>query len=145
MTVRILGLDIGEARIGVAVSDADGAVASPLVVLDARALARDIGPLKGLVEDYEVTALVAGLPLTMAGDEGPQAATVRATAERIARALGMPIAYVDERLSSSAAARAMAGAGVSTRGQRGQLDMVAAAYILQGYLDSQRRLASDDA
>ena len=143
--MRLLGLDIGEARVGVAVSDAAGVVASPLVVLDARALARDVGPLKRLVEDYEVTALVAGLPLTMAGEEGPQAASVRATAERIAGALGMPIAYVDERLSSSAAARAMAGAGIDTRGQRGKLDMVAAAYILQGYLDSQRRFASDDA
>ncbi len=143
--MRLLGLDIGEARVGVAVSDAEGAVASPLVVLDARALARDIGPLKRLVEDYEVTGLVAGLPLTMAGEEGPQAIMVRATAERIAGALGMPIAYVDERLSSSAASRAMTGSGVSTRGQRGKLDMVAAAYILQGYLDSQRRFASDDA
>jgi len=143
--VRLLGLDIGEARVGVAVSDAEGTVASPLVVLDARALARDIGPLKRLAEDYEVVGLVAGLPLTMAGEEGPQAASVRAAAERIAGALGMPIAYVDERLSSSAASRAMAGAGVSTRGQRGKLDMVAAAYILQGYLDSQRRSTSDDA
>jgi len=144
VTVRILGLDIGEARIGVAVSDAAGVVASPLMVLDARALARDITPLRRLVDDYEVTALVAGLPLTMAGEEGPQAEAVRLAADRIAAALGMPIAYLDERLSSRAASRLMTTAGESTRRQRGRLDMVAATYVLQGYLDAQRRLASDD-
>jgi putative Holliday junction resolvase len=142
--MRLVGLDIGEARIGVAVSDAGGVVASPLVVLDARALARDIGPLKRIVEDYEAGGLVVGLPLTLAGEEGPQAVAVREQTERIATALGMEIAYVDERLSSAAAARAMAEAGVSARDRRGQLDMVAAAYILQGYLDTQRRSTPDE-
>lgn len=143
--MRRLGLDVGEARVGVAVSDAGGTVASPLTVLDARALKRDLRALARLVEDYEVEELVVGLPLTLSGDEGPQAVAVRAEADRIGAALGLPIAYVDERLSSSAAARAMTQAGVDTRGQRGRLDMVAAAYILQGYLDARRRATTDDA
>lgn len=142
--MRLLGLDIGEARVGVAVSDPDGTVASPVSVLDGRQLARDIRPLRLLTEDYEVDGLVVGLPVGMNGEEGAQAAAVRSVAERWAAALGLPVTYVDERLSSAEAARSMRAAGVSARKQRGQLDMVAAALILQTHLDSQRGSGLDD-
>jgi putative Holliday junction resolvase len=136
--VRALGLDIGERRIGVAVSDPTGKVATPLTVLDARALARDASPLRRLVADYEPAVLVVGLPLTLAGEEGRQAATVKATVRRLVAPLGIPVAYHDERLSSTAANRAMADAGADERSRRGSVDMVAASLLLQSYLDSNR-------
>ena len=134
--MRALGLDIGERRIGVAVSDPSGTVATPLVVLDARSLARDGTPLRRLVEDYEPALLVVGMPLTMAGQEGPQAAIVKATVRRLLEPLGVPVAYHDERLSSAAANRAMAEAGADERARRGSVDMVAASLLLQSYLDA---------
>ncbi len=137
--MRLLGLDIGEARVGVAVSDPAGTIASPLMVLDARLLARDIRPLKTLVEEYDVAGLVVGLPLSMNGSEGRQSASVRAVGDRLGRELALPVTYADERLSSATASRAMGSGGVNTKRQRGRLDMVAAAIILQAYLDSQRK------
>ncbi|MBN2248102.1 MAG: Holliday junction resolvase RuvX [Coriobacteriia bacterium] len=134
--MRALGLDIGSVRIGVAVSDPSGRVASPIAVLDARALAGDLRPLKRLVEDYETECLVVGLPLTLAGDEGSQAAAVRAEAERLARAVDLPVEYADERLSSEEARRSMAASGMSEKEQRGAVDKIAAAIILQGWLDA---------
>jgi len=135
--MRLLGLDIGEARVGVAVSDPGRTIASPLAVLDARMLARNAAPLKDLAEEYEAGGLVVGLPLGMNGSEGPQAAHVRDVAARYGRELHLPVTFADERLSSKSASRAMSGGGVSTKRQRGRLDMVAAALILQTYLDSQ--------
>jgi putative Holliday junction resolvase len=136
--VRALGLDIGSVRVGVAVSDPDGAVASAVAVLDARELARDTRSLARIVEDYEAEQLVVGLPLTLSGDEGPQAAEVREVAGRLADALGLPVAYQDERNSSAEARRAMRAAGLSEREQRGSLDKVAAAILLQTWLDARR-------
>jgi putative Holliday junction resolvase len=81
---------------------------------------------------------VVGLPLTMSGEEGAQAATVRRYADALCERLGIPVAYHDERLSSSAAARAMGETGVRSREQRGSVDMVAATLVLQGYLDARR-------
>ena len=136
--MRTLGLDIGSVRIGVAVSDPAGRVASPIAVLDAKALASDIRPLLRLVEDYETECLVVGLPYTLSGDEGPQADAVRSEAERLAAAVGLPVEYVDERLSSEEARRSMAASGMSEKEMRGAVDKVAAALILQGWLDAQR-------
>ncbi|MGB4441419.1 MAG: Holliday junction resolvase RuvX [Coriobacteriia bacterium] len=136
--MRALGLDIGSVRVGVAVSDPDGAVASAVAVLDARELARDSRSLARIVEDYEAEQLVVGLPLTLSGDEGPQAAEVRGVAGRLADALGLPVAYQDERNSSAEARRAMRAAGLSEREQRGSLDKVAAAILLQTWLDARR-------
>lgn len=118
-----------------AVSDPTGTVATPLVVLDARALARDAAPLRRLVGDYEPSVLVVGVPLTLAGEEGPQAASVKATVRRLIEPLGIPVAYHDERFSSAEANRAMADAGADTRARRGSVDMVAASLLLQSYLD----------
>ena len=141
--MRALGLDIGAARVGVAVSDRDGTVASPVAVLDARALARDVRALVRIAEDYEAECLVVGMPLTMAGEEGPQAAIVRAEAERLAAALGLPVEYHDERLSSAEARRVMRESGKSEKAQRGALDKVAAAIVLQGWLDARRATQED--
>jgi putative Holliday junction resolvase len=134
--MRRLGFDIGERRIGVAVSDPTGRVATPLTVLDARGLARDPGPLRRLVEDYEPMEIVVGLPLTLSGDEGPQVSVVRATVRRLIEPLGIPVAYYDERLTSAEAERAMSATGTDARARRGAVDMVAASVLLQSYLDA---------
>ena len=134
--MRILGLDIGEKRIGVAVSDPSGRVATPLTVLDAPQALRDGREMARLVSDYEVELLVAGLPLSLDGSEGPQAARVRSAAERLAGFVSLPLEFADERLSSSAARRAMTEAGVSDRQKRGSIDMVAASIFLQSFLDA---------
>ena len=134
----MLGLDIGSVRVGVAVSDPSGRIASPLTVLDARALAGDATPLVRLAEDYESECLVVGLPLTLSGDEGPQAAEVRTAAVRLATAAGLPVEFADERLSSEEARRMMSASGMSEKEQRGSVDKVAAAIILQGWLDARR-------
>src|SRR5574340_63943 len=139
--MRALGLDIGAARVGVAISDPSGCVASPIAVLDARELARDPRQLIRLAEDYEVESLVVGLPLTLAGEEGPQASEVRDVAERLAASLGIPVEYHDERHSSTEARRSMHAAGLSEKDQRGSLDKVAAAIVLQGWLDARRARA----
>ncbi|MDO9556754.1 MAG: Holliday junction resolvase RuvX [Coriobacteriia bacterium] len=134
--MRHLGLDIGDARVGVAVSDPTGRVATPLDVLDARGLLGDVGPLRRLVEEYGPGVMVVGLPLSLSGEEGPQARAVRETVERYAKTLDIPVRYWDERLSSAEARRIMTSSGVSDRKKRGTLDKLAAALILQSYLDA---------
>lgn len=135
--MRVLGLDIGSVRVGVAVSDPSGRIASPLTVFDAKALAGDATPFVRLAEDYESERMVVGLPLTLSGEEGPQAVEVRAAAVRLGAAAGLPVEYADERLSSEEARRMMSASGMSEKEQRGSVDKVAAAIILQGWLDAQ--------
>lgn len=141
--MRALGLDIGEKRIGVAVSDPAGLVATPLKVLDARVLASDAAVLREIVEDYEVGELVVGLPVGLSGEEGRQAAVVRETAQRLAAEMGLPVSFQDERLSSAEARRSMRASGSSDREMRGSVDMVAAAILLQSHLDARRGPAHD--
>lgn len=140
--MRVLGLDIGSVRVGVAVSDPTGAVASPLAVLDARALRSDPAPLVRIAADYGVESLVVGMPLTLSGDEGPQAVETRAAAARFSEAIGVELHYQDERNSSIEAKRTMRAAGLSEKEQRGAVDKVAAAIMLQAWLD--RRIEAGD-
>jgi putative Holliday junction resolvase len=141
--VRFLGLDIGERRIGVAVSDPGGLIASPVAVIDARQTLGDGAPLRRILEDYEIEAVVVGLPLSLDGTEGPQAQRVRDTVSKLARFLPCEVIYVDERLSSTEAHRRMTEAGLDSRGQRHVVDKVAAALLLQTYLD-QRASNADE-
>jgi putative Holliday junction resolvase len=134
--VRLLGLDIGSARVGVAVSDPSGTVATPLTTLDGRTLSADPRPLLRLVEDYEAAGIVVGLPLTLAGEEGPQAKTVRAVADGLAERTGLPVTMWDERLTTTQARRSLDEAGLSEREAKRAVDMVAASLILQSYLDA---------
>ena len=136
--MRVLALDIGEKRIGVAVSDPSGTVASPLVVLDAARVLGDGHDLAKVAEEYEIELVVVGLPLSLTGTEGPQAERVRRAAARLAGFLRVPVEFADERLSSVQASRAMSDVGATQRKQRGSVDMVAAAVFLQSYLDSRR-------
>lgn len=133
--MRVLGLDIGEKRVGVAVSDTTRRVATPAACLDAGALRRDGRALVRIIDDYEVGRVVIGLPLSLDGTEGPQALRVRRFVEALSPFLGVPVEFVDERYTSTEAGRRMREAGVSERAQRGSKDMVAAAILLQAYLD----------
>lgn len=130
--MRVLALDIGERRVGVAISDPAGCIASPLVVLDASARLDE--RLEEIVDEYEVGLVVVGLPLTLAGDEGPQADRVRGVGERIAARVTVPVVYHDERLSSAEANRVMK-ANTTSRTRRGSVDKIAATIFLQSFLD----------
>lgn len=135
--MRYAGLDIGERRIGVAVSDDLGRVATPLTVLEAPGeFARGEG-LSRIVEDYGIESVVVGLPVSMDGSEGPQARRTRTLATRLMAHIGLPYDFFDERLTSSEASMRMSETGVSQRDQRGSKDMVAASILLQAFLDRQ--------
>lgn len=137
-SVIALALDIGEVRVGIAVSDASGSVAMPVKVLPAQEVLSCARTFRLLIEDYEPDVLVCGLPQTLAGEEGPQAARIRAAAERISRVTNLPVAFTDERLSSREAKRILREQGLTERSMRGKVDMVAASLFLQTWLDEQR-------
>lgn len=137
-SVIALALDIGEVRVGIAVSDASGSVAIPVKVLPAQEVLSCARTFRLLIEDYEPDVLVCGLPQTLAGEEGPQAARIRAAAERISRVTNLPVAFTDERLSSREAKRILREQGLTERSMRGKVDMVAASLFLQTWLDEQR-------
>lgn len=141
--MRVIGLDIGEARTGVAVSDPAGRVANPITVLETKRLLADPRPLRDLVTEGDAGMLVVGLPLTMAGEEGPQAKRVRQLGDRLADLLAIPIDYVDERLSTAEAQRVLRAAGRSEKEQRGMIDMIAAALLLQNWLETHPREGDD--
>ncbi len=136
--MRLLGLDIGDVRVGVAVSDPSGTVATPLTTLDGRKLAADPQDVVRLVDEYEAGCVVVGLPVTMAGEEGPQAQSVRRRVNALQERLAVPVTLWDERLTTAQARRSLAEAGLDERRIRESVDMVAASIILQSYLDAHR-------
>jgi putative Holliday junction resolvase len=140
--MRIMALDIGEKRIGIAISDPQERVASPLVVLDAVQVERGEKPFTRLLEDWEPELFLCGLPLTLNGEEGPQAQRVRKVAQAISARFLIPIEFTDERLSSREAKRILREEGLDERSMRGKIDMIAASVFLQAWLDEK---ASDNA
>jgi putative Holliday junction resolvase len=139
MTGRVLGLDVGTRRLGVAVSDPTGTVASPLATVPRRAPAEDARALAALAAEQEATTVVVGLPVTLAGREGPAARSVRAYLAELAPLLPeLALELADERLSTVAAERALVGGGVRRRARREVVDQVAASVFLQTWLDARR-------
>ena len=139
MTGRVLALDVGTRRLGVAVSDPTGTVAGPLATLPRRTPAEDARALAALAAEHGATSLVVGLPVTLAGREGPAAAAVRAYLDELAPLLGgLAVELADERLSTVAAERALLGGGVRRRARREVVDQVAASVFLQTWLDATR-------
>lgn len=130
-----LALDIGEARVGIAVSDATGTLAMPVKVLPAQEVLGNARSFRYIIEDYEPDVLVCGRPETLAGEDGPQAQRVVEAAEKIARATGLTLEFIDERLSSREAKRILREQGLSEREMRGKVDSVAASLFLQTWLD----------
>ncbi len=135
---RILGLDVGDRRIGVAVSDPLLLTAQGLEVVQRRTLADDLQRLGQITVDYQVAAVVVGLPRNMNGTFGPQAEKVQAFAGELARETGLPVHFWDERLSTAAAERALLEADVRRARRKQVIDRQAAVLILQGFLDRAR-------
>jgi putative Holliday junction resolvase len=134
--VRVLALDLGSKRIGVAVSDITGSVASPLTVLTrSRSRRHDHERIAALVRDEEAEMVVIGLPIHLSGAEGPAARAARTEAEALGTMIAVPIETFDERLTTVTAERALAEAGVRGPARRQLVDKVAAAVILQSFLD----------
>lgn len=136
--MRILALDIGETRVGVAVCDPGERVASPVMVLPAAEVLSCAKPFQRVLEDWEPELLLCGLPYTMSGEEGPQAARIRTAAKTISDACGVPHEFADERLSSQEAKRSLREKGLTERAMRGKIDMIAASLFLQAWLDARR-------
>lgn len=133
--MRILALDIGEVRVGVAVSDPGERVASPICVLPTNEVLAGSKSFRMVLEDWEPELLLCGLPYTMAGEEGPQAQRIRDAAAKIGKASGLPVEFTDERLSSREAKRSLREKGLDERAMRGKVDMIAASIFLQAWLD----------
>ena len=135
--MRYLGVDIGKKRTGLAISDPTGLIARPLEVVaggaDAAALGRALRPI---VDREGVEGVVVGLPLRMGGEEGPEAVHARAVGVHLARAFGLPVQLWDVRLSTVEATDRLIEAGLGREERKDQLDKVAAALILQDFLDS---------
>jgi putative Holliday junction resolvase len=136
-----MGLDIGKARIGVALSDETGTIATPLTTLNAR---DDMAFLKGqlakLCEEHGVSVVVIGLPLSMSGgDRGESARMARSFGKALESALDVSVVYLDERFTSTQAERALVDANMSRKRRKTVIDKVAASLILQTYLDGQDR------
>jgi putative Holliday junction resolvase len=132
---RLLALDPGEARIGVAVSDELGLYAHPRPAVSARPMAGAVRAIALLVEREEVGEVIVGLPLTLAGERGFQAEAVRPFIDALRKELTVPVREVDERMSS---AQAAAQAPALARRRDGTLDSASAAVVLQGVLDARR-------
>lgn len=136
---RLLGLDLGEKTIGLALSDPTRTVATALETLRRTAFTKDAEKLKALIAERGVGGLVIGLPVNMNGSEGPRCQSVRAFARNLSGVIEQPIALWDERLSTMAVTRALVEADMSRRRRAQVVDKLAAAYILQGLLDYLRR------
>jgi putative Holliday junction resolvase len=137
---RLLGLDLGEKTIGLAISDPGLAIASPLATIRRTKFTADATALERLAAERRVGGLVFGLPVNMDGSEGPRCQSVRQFAANLLARADRPIAFWDERLSTVAVTRAMLEADLSRRRRGEVVDRLAAAYILQGLLDRLARL-----
>ncbi|MEX0875174.1 MAG: Holliday junction resolvase RuvX [Actinomycetota bacterium] len=134
---RILGVDLGSVRIGLALSDPSGVIAQGLEVVDVTSTP-PVDAVVARVKEHEVDEIVVGIPTRMDGSVGPEAENAEAFARALEKATGLPVTRWDERLSTKEAVRSMRAAGADSRKQRGVIDKIAAALFLQAYLESRR-------
>ena len=140
---RRLGIDVGTVRIGVAVSDPDGILATPVETVRRDRGDGHLSRLTTLVGELDIVEIVAGLPRTLADRAGASADDAVALAAAVAGRVGsVPVRLADERLTTVSAARSLREAGVRARQQRGMIDQAAAVAILQGWLDQRRNAAT---
>jgi len=132
---RNLGLDIGDKRIGVAISDPQGILASPLTIIHRQDEAADFGAIAGIITQHQVGQIIVGLPYSMDGTLGEQAKKVKDFVERLCSHIEVPLEFRDERLSTVSANRLIREARTKKGRSRTHDDAAAAAVILQGYLD----------
>lgn len=136
--MKYLGLDVGERRVGAAIGDNQMRIATPLEVIERRSIEEDARAIGELAKNYSAEHLLVGLPRNMDDSSGAQAAAVQAYAAQVARVLGLPLTFWDERLTTiEATERIHAGGGKGKKSRR-TLDAIAASVILQDFLDSQQ-------
>lgn len=133
---RVVGLDLGSRRIGVAVSDPTGMLASPYEVVERSD--RWIADVRRIVDEVEAERVVVGLPLSLSGKDGPAATAARAAADELAQALPVPVELYDERLTTVTANRSMMEQKMKADARRRVVDKVAAAVMLQAWLEGRR-------
>jgi putative Holliday junction resolvase len=134
--MRSLGIDLGTRRIGIAMSDSSGVIASPLtVVMRSSTHAQDHKKIQELIDEYEVDCVVVGMPLSMSGKVGPAAKSAQEEIKELKAALSVPIYSYDERLTSKTANESMMQANMKAQARRRIVDKIAAAVMLQGWLD----------
>ncbi|GBF10081.1 MULTISPECIES: Holliday junction resolvase RuvX [Tepidibacillus] len=136
--MRIMGLDVGEKTIGIAMSDELGWTAQGVEVLRRTSLERDITRLQQIISEYQVEEIVVGLPKNMNGSLGPRAEMIKEFAEILQQTFQLPIRFWDERLTTVSAERTLIEADVSRKKRKQVIDKMAAMLILQGYLDLKR-------
>jgi len=132
----LLGVDYGGRRIGLAVSDVERRIASPLAVFHRQPEAGEAAAFRQLVSQYEIVGIVVGLPLHLSGDEGGKAQEARGFGRWLGKATGLPVCFWDERLTTATAHRIMKAAGLKAKARKDRLDAVAAQILLQSYLDA---------
>ena len=137
MNERIVCLDIGDVRIGIAVSDPSGIIASPVEVIHRIGWGPDVKKIREICDRYQTTMVLSGLPLNMDGTEGYQAQKVRLFCEQLVKA-GLHVFFQDERLSTVSAEDSLLESGISGKGRKHVVDKVAASVILQEWLDMHR-------
>lgn len=144
---RLLGLDLGEKTIGVAMSDVECRIATGFRTIQRRKFREDAAELFGIIDQHNIGGLVLGLPLNMDGSSGPRVQSTRTFARNIHNARAIPILFWDERLSTVAAERALLSSDMSRKKRAATIDAAAASFILQGVLDRfrdiDRKRASD--
>ena len=143
MSSRYLGLDPGERRIGVAISDASCTIASPVDFIDVKA-GNTEARITNLCAEWEITTIVVGLPVSLDGSEGPAAVRSRDFGAVVAELTGLPVEYQDERFTTVTAEQALLEAGVKRRSRTSKRDQIAAAVMLQGFLDRRRYRHGND-
>lgn len=136
--MRVLGLDLGTKRLGLALSDPTGSFASPFAVIESRGRANDLERLREIVTDNDVGQVVVGMPTTLRGEAGLAAQQAEEFARELAAQLDVPVSTWDERMTTVVAERALISAGERRETRREKRDKVAAAVMLQSYLDARR-------
>jgi len=134
--VRIMALDIGQVRCGIAISDPAERIASPLCVLPTSEVKANAASFRRVCQDWEPELIVSGLPLSLSGEEGAQAQMCKEIAQQVAKNLKVALEFSDERLSSTEAKRVLREKGLSEKQMRGKIDMIAASLFLQSWLDA---------
>lgn len=132
---RLFGLDLGSKTIGVAVSDLTRSIATPVDTIRRKKFKEDAIILLDLVQEYEIAGIIIGYPINLDGSTGPRVQATEAFARNLAQVTDLPLAYWDERLSTVAVERTLLAADVSRKKRAEVIDKMAAAFILQGFLD----------
>lgn len=135
---RVMGLDVGDRRIGIAVSDELGLTAQPVLTLVRTNRRQDFRSIQRLIRRYNCSAIVVGNPLYMSGDQSPQASKAQAFAQMLREETGLPVHLYDERLTTTEAHRHLHAAGLPVGEHKGIVDQVAAVLILESYLSAQK-------